>query len=268
MAITERQKDILKAIIREHIHDAAPVGSKTLADKYDFGIGPAMIRQEMAALEEDGYITQPHTSAGRVPTDKAYRFYISHIERGGGADRESGGLSSFDQKRVDTGLNAHADWHEVLKELSRVVADISGELSISGLTSGEVRYTHGFSQLARDPELADPQQVTSLFRFMDEMDSYFDSLWRNALEDSFGVLIGKENPVKEIQSFSVITGTYQLPQEHAPSAGSRSVSGTRPRGAAGRVGFVSIIGPRRMDYRKNVALVRYVAHKLESGSIT
>ena len=75
--ITERQQTILETIIEEYIKEASPVGSKHLDAAFDFGIGPAMIRQEMAALEEEGYLASPHTSAGRVPTDKAYRFYIS-----------------------------------------------------------------------------------------------------------------------------------------------------------------------------------------------
>lgn len=239
MPITERQKDILRAIIREHIKDANPVGSKTLAEQYSFGIGPAMIRQEMAAIEGEGYITQPHTSAGRVPTDSAYRWYISEIE-----GKEEDSLSRVEQKRINEGIRAQREWRAMLKNLSRVMADVSGELSVSGLTSGDVRYAHGFSQLAKEPEMGDPERTQNLLHFMDEMDSYFDTLWQNALEDSFGVFIGKENPVKEVQSFSIITGKYSL--------------------SNGQAGFISIIGPRRMDYRKNVAIVRYVTHQLDS----
>lgn len=70
---------ILKAIIEEYIRNAEPVGSKTVAEKYDFGVSPATIRNEMALLEEMGFIASPHTSAGRVPLEKAYRLYVNSI---------------------------------------------------------------------------------------------------------------------------------------------------------------------------------------------
>jgi transcriptional regulator of heat shock response len=238
--MTDRQKQILRAIVREYIKDAEPVGSKVLSERFDFGIGPAMIRKELAELEREGYITQPHTSAGRVPTDKAYRAYIAELEGGTGAE-----LPTREKERVDHELARGDDSHELLRELSRVVADISGELSVAGLESGEARYVHGFSQLMDEPELQNPLEMRDLFRFMDEMDVYFDRMWSALLKSEYGVLVGRENPIKEIQSFSVITGRYTLPQ--------------------GEAGFVSIIGPRRMDYRKNVALVRYVTKQMAKG---
>src|SRR6056297_238802 len=74
--MSNRKKKILKAIIQEHILTAEPVGSRTLAKNYDFGVSSATIRNEMADLEDMGYLKQPHTSAGRIPSDKGYRFYV------------------------------------------------------------------------------------------------------------------------------------------------------------------------------------------------
>ncbi|MFW6237682.1 MAG: heat-inducible transcriptional repressor HrcA [Halanaerobiales bacterium] len=71
-----RKKKILKAIIKEHILTAQPIGSRTLGKKYDFGVSSATIRNEMADLEDLGYLEQPHTSAGRIPSDRGYRFYV------------------------------------------------------------------------------------------------------------------------------------------------------------------------------------------------
>ena len=75
-----RQELILKTIIKEHVRTGAPVGSSFLVDKYKLDISAATVRNEMADLEEDGYIIQPHTSAGRVPTEKAYELYLETIE--------------------------------------------------------------------------------------------------------------------------------------------------------------------------------------------
>ena len=79
MDLSERKLKILQAIISDYVRSAEPVGSRTLSKKYDLGISPATIRNEMADLEEMGYLTHPHTSAGRVPSDKAYRLYVNAL---------------------------------------------------------------------------------------------------------------------------------------------------------------------------------------------
>ncbi len=79
MELTERKLKILQAIVADFIHSAEPVGSRTISRKYDLGISAATIRNEMADLEEMGYLTHPHTSAGRVPSDKAYRLYVDTL---------------------------------------------------------------------------------------------------------------------------------------------------------------------------------------------
>lgn len=79
MDLTERKLRILQAIITDYVQNAEPVGSRSIAKKYDFGVSPATIRNEMADLEEMGYLTHPHTSAGRVPSDKAYRLYVNNM---------------------------------------------------------------------------------------------------------------------------------------------------------------------------------------------
>ncbi len=79
MSITERQKRVLAAIVADYIHTAEPVGSRTISKKYNLGVSSATIRNEMADLEEEALIEQPHTSAGRTPTDLGYRYYVDYI---------------------------------------------------------------------------------------------------------------------------------------------------------------------------------------------
>lgn len=85
--LDERKQTVLRAVVQDHIRTADPVGSGTIARRYRLGVSPATIRSELAALEELGYLTQPHTSAGRVPTDHGYRFYVDGLPRGGGLSR-------------------------------------------------------------------------------------------------------------------------------------------------------------------------------------
>jgi len=75
----ERKKQVLNAIIKDYVANAEPVGSRTITKKYDLGVSPATIRNEMSDLTDDGYIEQPHTSSGRVPSGKGYRFYVDHL---------------------------------------------------------------------------------------------------------------------------------------------------------------------------------------------
>lgn len=83
MELTSRQRMILGLVIREYIQNPAPVGSRVLVEKYPLGIGPATARNELAALEERGYLTHPHTSAGRVPTEKGYRYFVEYLMQQG-----------------------------------------------------------------------------------------------------------------------------------------------------------------------------------------
>src|SRR3990170_2019112 len=78
-AISERQKLVLGVIVREHVATAMPVGSQAIAHKYPLGVSPATVRNDMAELEEAGYITHPHTSAGRVPSKQGYRYFVDWL---------------------------------------------------------------------------------------------------------------------------------------------------------------------------------------------
>src|SRR5678815_2826541 len=79
--LDRRSRDVLMAIIAEYVQTAEPVGSRSIARRHIRGLSPATIRNVMADLEDMGYLSQPHTSAGRVPTDRAYRFYVDHLEQ-------------------------------------------------------------------------------------------------------------------------------------------------------------------------------------------
>ena len=102
MSLEERKLEVLRAIIEDYIATEEPVGSKALAERHHLGVSPATIRNDMAVLEEEGYIAQPHTSAGRVPTDKGYRLFVdrlSSLKPLSGAERRA--IASFLEGAVD-----------------------------------------------------------------------------------------------------------------------------------------------------------------------
>lgn len=121
--ISDRSKQILEAIIEDYIATAEPVGSRTISRKHGFALSPATVRNVMADLEEMGFLASPHTSAGRVPTDKAYRFYVNTLLRVNRGDRDLEG--DFDRYKV-TGK----DVGEILKETSRMLSSLSRYTSV------------------------------------------------------------------------------------------------------------------------------------------
>jgi heat-inducible transcriptional repressor len=233
--MTDRQKIILKTIIEEHIRTGDPVGSKSLFEKFDFGIGPAMIRQEMTLLEEEGYLSQPHVSAGRVPSDKAYRFYIAKE-----LSLNPPALPAKEAEKISETLR-HTKQRpaEFFHELAKVMAELSHELVVSGLLGRGQFFAHGFSERLAGPELADPEYIRELLTFIDASDAYFERLWSSAARERTKVLIGRDHAHGLSGKITLIAGRATLP--------------------SGEMGFFSILGPRRMNYRKNIALVEFVS---------
>jgi len=117
--MTERKKEILKAIVNEYIMTAEPVGSRTLARRYDFGVSPATIRNEMADLEEANYLEQPHRSAGRIPTDKGYRFYVDDLME----------LKKISQKMIgsikENIISKQVGIQEIIQQTSQMLSDLT-----------------------------------------------------------------------------------------------------------------------------------------------
>lgn len=122
-ASDERRLEVLRAIVEDYVHTREPVGSKVLAERHSLGVSPATIRNDMAVLEEGGFIAQPHTSAGRVPTDKGYRMFV---------DRLAGvkALSPAEKNAIETFLNGAVDLDDVVTRAGRLLAQITGQVAV------------------------------------------------------------------------------------------------------------------------------------------
>ena len=118
-----RQIDVLRAIVQDYVRSREPVGSRTLVERYDLGVSPAMIRNDMAALEEAGYITQPHTSAGRIPTDKGYREFVDQIN-------VVKPLSGAERRAISELLEGAVDLDDVLERTVRLLAQLTQQVAI------------------------------------------------------------------------------------------------------------------------------------------
>jgi len=225
-----RKEIILNTIIKEHIKTGAPVGSGVLVDKYKLDISPATVRNEMAALEDEGYIVQPHTSAGRIPTEKAYSLYINSLK--------GKKLSATDLELFEKLLSDHDEKH--IKQTAKEMARISGNTVFWATDKDHFFYT-GISNLVSQPEFAQADLMRHISAMIDRVDEIIDDIFDD-MECDTKVLLGSENPFGD--ACSTVLVKYR---------------------AGDKEGMFGILGPMRMDYEKNLGLVDYINKKLIEG---
>ena len=243
---TDRQVKLLDFIIREHVKTAKPVGSALIAKKAGFKLSPATLRSEMGELEKAGYLAQLHTSGGRVPTDKAYRYYVnSLLENDVGLD-----LKAKDKNKIRQAFDdMPPDPREINKIVARVLSNLSENLVITGISQDEDFFKKGLVSLFENPEFKEFGEAFQLARFFEEFEGMFQLIEReffNTLGTPHGVpvqiMIGKESPFRQIQHETVMCAKYGLPDNC--------------------VGSLTLVGPTRMDYEKNIALIKFMTEEL------
>lgn len=224
----KRKLQVLKAIIHEYLDTAEPVSSGTLVEKYGLGVSPATIRNDMADLEAKGLLEQPHTSAGRIPTDAGYRLYVDDLIR---RDRRS-----FQTKQEFTKALAElqSDADTSVRDFAKAVADLTNEAVVVRFSSEEV-HVAGMANLVRKPEFRESDLLVALTEMFDEIDELIQDVYPR-VRSGIKVYIGSENPFGE--SLSSILARYEMP-------------GFGP-------GLVGILGPTRMDYDANIEMLRFI----------
>jgi len=237
--LTERQKKILSVVVKEYTQTAVPVGSKVLAGKYKFELSSATIRAEMNELEEAGYLHQPHISAGRIPTDKGYRYFVEKIM----PDKE---LSKQEQKKLQAELlKMQAKNTRLTRTTAKLLSGLSGNLAISGVKHEFDDF--GMKELLDEPEFREMDDLCRLAETLDYIDEKFDSLVKNLRENEVKIFIGKENPIKEISNCSMMVSPYKT--------------------KSGEKGLLALIGPKRMEYAKNKSLIEYMKKLLGGAAV-
>lgn len=233
-----RQQKVLEVIIKEYVDTAQPVSSRILNKKYKFKVSPATIRAEMKKLEEKGYLYQPHTSAGRIPTDKGYRFFINSLME----SRKK--LTPQEQEVLQQNLSANKEAGRLMPKVAGLLADMSSNLAISGLLEDEPEiYKAGVGRLLRELELESREHFHRATQVLDYLDRNIEELFDIVQDGTFGIYIGEENPIKQMRGLSMIV------------SGQKMKSGNR--------GLIAILGPRRMRYDRNIALIEYIRRLLE-----
>ena len=229
----ERQEIILGSIIREYVDSAIPVSSSLLVEKYDFNLSPATIRAEMLELENEGYLYQPHTSAGRVPTDQGFRYFVDELMR----EKE---LTKKEQNSLQVELLKLKAQNKMLARMTaKLLSTMSGNLAVSGVIDSDDFYKSGIQKLLSQPEFGDLDSVSKMAEVIDYLDESMEELSQELKDRSeVEIYIGKENPICGTNECSMVVSKYNMRN--------------------GEEGLLAIIGPKRMKYSRNVSLIDYL----------
>jgi len=227
--ITKRQAAVLMEIVRQYSASAEPVSSHALCEVFD--VSSATIRAEMVALERADYIYQPHISAGRVPTDKGYRYYVNHLS----ADAPKERTVQTVEKRVAS-LKDRAD--RAIKIATETLSDMTGNMAFATLS--DTVYYHGLHQLFSQPEFALQLRAAAAARYLDALSEW---LLATGFQDDLGGCIGQENPFARTSGMAMVVARFESPY----SASS----------------YIGVVGPTRQDYPKVTSLVTLTGTTLE-----
>lgn len=230
--LSERQQKILAAIVEQYAEVASPVGSSLLCKV--FNVSSATIRAEMVELEKKGYISQPHTSAGRVPTDKGYRFYVNNLH-----DQKTGLIGEGRAEKALTTRVGHGGVPEhMIKNAVDTLVELTHNLGMA--TIGNQLYMSGLSNLFGQPEFIHGGQVQQVARLLDNLEPW---LKEAAPNEPLSVYIGSENPIGRSAGCSLIISRFRSPYSDNS--------------------YIGVLGPTRQSYRDVMDLVEHAGRTLE-----
>jgi heat-inducible transcriptional repressor len=231
--MTERQAQILSAIVEQYAEVAVPVGSVTLAKLFD--VSPATIRAEMVRLEDEGYIVQPHTSAGRIPTDRGYRFYVNRLTNN---DQAGERLIDRSARAIDTRVAGAGEPAQAIRSAVDSLAEITHNLGLA--TIGGQLYMSGLSHLFMQPEFVRSQAVYEVAQLLDNLEPW---LREAAPTEPINVYIGQENPIGRNSGCALIVSRFRSPYSDRT--------------------YIGVLGPTRQSYRQTMKMVHHAATALE-----
>jgi transcriptional regulator of heat shock response len=238
--LDKRKAYILATVVYEYILTAEPVASQTLTQKYNLGISSATVRNELAELEAEGYLVQPHTSAGRIPSDSGYRKYVDQL-------MQPENLSVDDRKRIRNELrDASRELDDLIEGTTRLLSRLSKNLAFVTKPAAEAQHfrmtSSGAQNLLDQPEFHDLRKLRSILRIVEEQKTLYDLVADAMSAEAPSVKIGHELGVEEMTDLSIVTVPYRFGR-HA-------------------IGMLSILGPRRMPYGRLMALASGTADTL------
>jgi transcriptional regulator of heat shock response len=234
--LTPRQLQIMKAIVEEHIGSGLPVGSETLDKKYNLGISPATIRNEMTVLTKKGLLVQPHTSAGRTPSPTALKLYIKNL-------MEEKELSVAEEASVKEKIWDHRHRNNrLLQEATRALAQRTHFLAVAATEDGDLFHA-GHANILNLPEFYNIDVTRTLLATIDDFDQMISFFQKDFTQDLVHVLLGDELGIDYLEPVGLVYTHFKI--------------GNKVKGSLG------VLGPYRLDFSSVIPLVRYFGQLLE-----
>jgi transcriptional regulator of heat shock response len=234
--LTSRQIQILRSVIEEYLETAEPVGSDTIDKKFNLGVSPATIRNEMAYLSDQGYLKQPHTSSGRVPTASALKLYVKEL-------MNKKNLSVADEVSVKERIwENRNDVETLLRESAKLLADRTKAVGIA-ITDDHQSFHSGYSHLFNSAEFENLDLNRTLFSLLEEtrqLEAIFSRGWG---DDVVHVVFGEDLGNVYLEPVSIMFTEVICDNQHAS---------------------LGVIGPSTLDYQHVVSILEYL-HDLMQG---
>jgi len=236
--ISQRQAKILAAIVKLNCEDGVPVASRDLVDRFDFGLSSASIRNEMAMLEKMGYIRQPHTSAGRVPTDEGFRYFVNQL-----MDHVKLSMKEQELLRGEI-IKLQAVNAEIGRRLTKILTAHTAQASFAVFP--EEVSSVGISNILDNQNLP-AEDAREIAEFFDNLEDYAEDMIADYGDTNAPqAFIGKELKLSKRSDYSMIVSGLQLP--------------------SGKKGVIGLIGPKSMQYPKNISLMEYISKLIGGGA--
>jgi transcriptional regulator of heat shock response len=228
-----RKDNVLGIVVNEYIKTVNPISSGYIAQEYTPDLSSATIRNILADLEEEGYLTHPHTSAGRIPTQQGYRYYVDHL-------MHEIRLLEDEQQRINAEYEQEVqDLEKVLERTSQVISDITHYTSIISIDGQKNKvFCRGTSFVVEYPEVQDMHKVREILRTLEQKEHLLEIINRR-LANKIDIYIGHELACNTIENCSLAVSRYQF--QNGPS------------------GRIAVLGPTRMNYQRVVSALEYVS---------
>lgn len=234
MDLTDRQKNLLRAIIEKYIETAEPIGSETIEKEASLGVSPATIRNDMVKLTSLGYLRQPHTSAGRTPTSMGMKFYVDQL-------MEEKALSLKDEVAIKEELSETKErFDKLLRHATKVLADQTKSLAIATDEENDV-YAAGMANILDMPEFYDIDITKTVLSLLDKAEMLNQITQTLLPEDQIKILFGEELGVPYLEPCGFVITRYQMPNHN---------------------GILGIIGPSRLNFAVIIPTMRYFSQLL------
>ncbi|HOW35752.1 MAG TPA: hypothetical protein PL155_05000 [Candidatus Omnitrophota bacterium] len=225
-----RKDRVLAIVVDQYIKNVTPVGSSFIVQEYHLDLSPATVRNILAELEEEGFLSHPHTSAGRVPTQRGYRYFVDHL-------MNEIQLLKEEKERIQAEYRRGVkELEKLLEKTSEVISDLTHYTSIVSIDGGEKMFCKGISFVAGYPEFHNFERIKHIIHALEEKEHILEVINR-ALEKKIQIFIGSEIACEDIEGCSLAISSFK--KENGPS------------------GRIAVLGPTRMDYERVVSTLDY-----------